>query len=97
MVELRTFSVAGGGWVVAARGDLDADGARQVGDAVKSCDGPVIVDLLRAHFVDLDVLDALVERVDARFVAERPLRDALDLIGLRRHVDVSPTLAAALG
>jgi hypothetical protein len=51
---------------------------------------------MSARLLDLDVLDALVERTDAIFVAGPALRDALELIGLHHPVRTAPTLAAAL-
>jgi hypothetical protein len=94
--EVRTFSLGAGGAVVAVRGELDAAGSAAVAAEVGRHGGAVVVDLLRAHLGDLDALDDLVARCEATFVAERPLRDALDVIALRRHVLVQPSLAAAL-
>jgi hypothetical protein len=94
--ELRTFSLGDGTAVVAVRGGLDASGAAIVAAEVGRHRGAVVVDLLRAHLRDLDALDDLVACCDATFVADRPLRDAFDVIGLRRHVLVEPSLAAAL-
>jgi hypothetical protein len=99
VVELRTFRLGNGSWVVALRGPIDA---HLIGETVKELadrnESSVIVDLLRAHVVDLDALDALVEAggTSATFIAERPLLDALRVIGLRRYVHVEPTLAAAI-
>jgi hypothetical protein len=98
MLELRTFRLGDGGSVVAARGDIDAEGTAQILAAVLVCarEG-MIVDLLRTQLVDVEALDELVATAaHATFVAERPLTDALDLIGLHRHVVVAPTLQAAV-
>jgi anti-anti-sigma regulatory factor len=98
MLELRTFRLADGGSVVAARGGIDAEGTAQILAAVLLCarEG-MVVDLLQAQLVDIDALDELVATAGhATFVAARPLTDALDLFGLRRHVAVSPTLHAAV-
>jgi hypothetical protein len=51
---------------------------------------------MSARLLDLDVLDALVERTDAIFVAGPALRDALEPIGLHHPVRTAPTLSAAL-
>ena len=95
-MELRTFTLADGGTVVAGRGDLDAAGCAALAAEAGRHDRSVVVDLRGTRLVDLDALDDLVARSEATFVAERPLRDALDLIGLRRHVRVAPSLAAVL-
>jgi hypothetical protein len=94
--EVRTFRLGDGSAVVAVRGELDAAGSAAVAAEVARHGGDVVVDLLRAHLGDLDALDALVARCNATFVAERPLRDAFEVIGLRRHVLVQPSVAAAL-
>jgi hypothetical protein len=98
MVEIRTFRVGDQGWVVAFRGALDCNTAGDLISEVQSLSGSVIVDLLGAILVDLDALDELAAAVGARatLVAERPLVDALSVVGLRRYVQVAPTLAAAL-
>jgi anti-anti-sigma regulatory factor len=99
VVELRTFRLGNGSWVIALRGAIDAHLVDETLKELAERDGDaVIFDLLRAQVVDLDALDALVEASgsSATFVAERPLLDALHLIGLRRYVHVEPTIAAAL-
>jgi hypothetical protein len=97
VLELRTFDLADGGSVVAARGDLDALGTSEIEAVVGRCRGRVVVNLTETRLVDLEALDQLVDRVRVTYVAVRPLRDALELIGLRRPIEIVPTLAAALG
>ncbi len=84
--------------MVAACGDIDSEGTAQILAAVLLCarEG-MVVDLLRARLVDVDALDELVTTAaHATFVAERPLTDALDLVGQHRRVDLAPTLRAAV-
>jgi len=90
MPDVRTYRLGDTRWVVKVRGDLDSAAVAAVApDAA-------VVDLLDARLLDLDVLDALVERTDAIFVTGPALRDALELIGLHHPVRTAPTLAAAL-
>jgi|SRR5579884_4303851 len=97
MVEVRTFRVADG-LVVVVRGELDAALAAEVAEQATGQDGGLVVDLLRAKFVDLDVVDAFVAALptDTRFVAERTMLEALRVVGLHRPVAVEPSLLAAL-
>ena len=91
--DIRTYLVRDETCVVKVRGDLDAATVA----AVARIEGvPAVIDLLDARLVDLDALDTLVAGADAVFVAGRPLRDALDLIGLHRAVRTASSLAAAL-
>jgi len=100
MDDFRIFRLGEGGWVITMRGAIDdAVVDRAVKELVARREGSVIVDLMHAHLADLDALDSLVEAAGTTttFVADRPLLDALRLIGLRRYVRTEPTLAAALG
>jgi anti-anti-sigma regulatory factor len=98
MAEMRTFQLPAGDSVVSMHGELDeAAGAALAAEIGTHAGSDVIVDLLRADLVDLDVVDALVERAgNVTFVAERSLLQALQVVGLRRYVRVEPTLNAAL-
>jgi hypothetical protein len=99
MFEIRTFRVADGSCVVALRGELDlAAAAAAVSEIDCHQRSELIVDLLRAHLGDLDALDLLVASAGpkATFVAERPVLDALQVVGLKRYVNTAPTLVAAL-
>ena len=93
MFEIQSYRLATDACVVKIRGDLD-------GAAVESLvhhGEATVFDLLDAHLVDVDALDALVARsTDVVFIAERPLLDALELIALHRPVQTAPSLAAAL-
>jgi len=81
-----------GGSAVTVRGDLDGASAAPIAAAVGRCAGSaVVVDLRHARLVDAAALDTLVACVQATFVAERPLRDALE----RGPATVAPTLRAA--
>jgi anti-anti-sigma regulatory factor len=92
VLELRTFTLGDGGSAVTVRGDLDAASVAPIAAAVARCTGgAVVVDLRHARLVDAAALDTLAARVHATFVAERPLRDALE----RRPVTVAATLRAA--
>lgn len=90
---MRTYRLADDARVVKVRGDVDAALVATVARAARAA---AVIDLLDARLVDLDALDALVAGTDAVFVASRPLRDALELISLRRPVRTAATLAAAL-
>lgn len=95
MVEIRSFRLAGGDYVVAFRGDLGAESALDLAAEVGRTRGrTIVVDLLRARPVDEGVLLSLVEAIgaDMVYVAERPLLDMLLPVASR---SVS-TLAAAL-
>ena len=94
MSDVRAYRLADDAYVVKVCGDLDA---ATVAAVARAAGAPRVVDLLDARLVEFDALAALVAGVDAIFVAERPLRDALDVIGLQRAVRTVPTLAAALG
>ena len=74
--------------MVKVRGDLDSHAVAAVG---RVTDTPSVIDLSDATLVDVYALDSFVDYIGATFVAGRPLRDALDALGLRTE----PTLAAA--
>ena len=93
MPDVRTYQVRDEACVVKVRGDLDAAAVAAV---ARVGGAPAVIDLLDARLVDLDALDTLVAGTDAVFVVGRPLRDALELIGLHRAVRTAPSLAAAL-
>ena len=88
MPDVRTYRLGNEARVVKVRGDLDAAAIAAVGRVTGAA---AVIDLRDAMLVDVDALDALVDRLDTVFVADRPLRDALDALGLRTE----STLAAA--
>ena len=89
MPDVRTYQLGDTAWVVKVRGDLDSAAVAAVARATKT---PTVVDLREATVIDVWALDSLVDCSDAIFVADRPLRDALDALGLRTE----STLAAAV-
>ena len=80
MPDIRTYRLEGEASVVKVRGDLDSDAVAAVAQAAGI---PTVIDLLDATLVDVYALDSLATCIDTIFVAERPLRDALDALGLR--------------
>jgi hypothetical protein len=88
MPDVRTYRLGNRSWVVKVRGDLDSAAIAAVGRATGA---PAVIDLRDATLVDVYALDSLVDCIGAIFVADRPLRDALDALGLRTE----STLAAA--
>jgi anti-anti-sigma regulatory factor len=88
MPDVRTYRLADRARVVKVRGDLDS---AAVGAVARATGAAAVIDLRDATLVDVYALDSLVDCIDSVFVANRPLRDALDALGLRTE----STLAAA--
>jgi hypothetical protein len=78
---------------VKVRGDLDATAVAAVAREARAA---AVIDLLDARLVDLDALDALVTGSGAVFVADRPIRDALEGLALHDPVRTASSLAEAL-
>jgi hypothetical protein len=93
MPDIRTYRLGDTAFVVKVRGDLDAAAVAAVARATAV---PVVIDLLDARLVDFEALDALILGTDAIFVADRPLRDALESIALNAPVRTASSLAEAL-
>lgn len=86
---MRTYQLDDTARVVKVRGDLDSAAVAAVARATKT---PAVIDLRDATVIDVYALESLVDCRDSIFVADRPLRDALDALGLRTE----STLAAAV-